>query len=773
MKQTTQSLARIFATLFFFLTVQPRPLQAACIGDCDSDGDVEIDELAAIVSIILGGAGSCPGFSGGVEAVIHAVRDAQGGTCSNTPSPSGNLAVVVDKDFAGSATVTVSGYNKRGLVFGAGPPCSYSNTFTLTSTDPQTLTFTGLAIGEWVHTVKVATLSGNSVGQIQHRSGLIIDLGAGFNGGATWEVFPSVRQVNTPTDGTTCTASSCSLRGAVTQANTLTGPTLIQFDHSTLWEATPIELTTNTEIRLQKNITIDGIDDRGNPSSLDAFTDRKYPIQVLINPTTKNGSEANSGRFFISGASSSNMASGELVGLSITRVLGTDTEVNGKNQDLVRFGPNVLQGKVEISRLDGGAQNGTSAGNGVLNDCVEALSSGASSPIVSVGHSELRHCYGWGAKAFNGHMSVSESWIHNNLNGGVLAQRGVGSTLGGTIDTSGNIIELNGRNGTNAITRQGAAQVNCDCEAQSGCSGSTAPCTINVRGDIIRGGNLASTSVKTNQGILFGKNSKGTVNDAFICGNAQHGIQGVSSAGDEGQIQVLGTSSVLNNRGAAMDVDPDTDDVANFAFSLGEDEDVTPGRNAFTQNMVTNFRREDGGNRPDTEAKGNQWQRCGIGANCLNGQIETSDIFLFQNVSYRDAQPHRNPGGDPFIETLSPTRVAKIGELVEIHGLNFDAIDGYDGAFQFDPGGGATRCDDLHVGNTCQCNAGGCSSNRGTCVVFVVDGQSFPAKVIAVTPTTIVVESPIECAKAASITVHRRNHSNGDAFNLPAKAFCN
>jgi len=61
----------------------------ACLGDCNNDDHVTIDELLTLVDIALGNGGSCPyglaaGVTPDVSVILHAVSNALNGCCAPT-----------------------------------------------------------------------------------------------------------------------------------------------------------------------------------------------------------------------------------------------------------------------------------------------------------------------------------------------------------------------------------------------------------------------------------------------------------------------------------------------------------------------------------------------------------------------------------------------------------------------------------------------------------------------------------------------------------------
>ena len=125
----------------------------------------------------------------------------------------------------------------------------------------------------------------------------------------------------------------------------------------------------------------------------------------------------------------------------------------------------------------------------------------------------------------------------------------------------------------------------------------------------------------------------------------------------------------------------------------------------------------------------------------------------------------RNPSGGTQVVGVFP-KATRSGGVVHIVGSGFNAIEGYadnDGA------GGATTCAELAAGNTCG------KLPRGTCVEFErPDGGWSPATaILAVTPTHLVVQSPIDCGAPAKIRVRRKLANGRNAtFTSKSAIFC-
>lgn len=258
-----------------------------------------------------------------------------------------------------------------------------------------------------------------------------------------------------------------------------------------------------------------------------------------------------------------------------------------------------------------------------------------------------------------------------------------------------------------------------------------------MRGDVVRDGG--------NNGIEIMRYSSGTITDVFACGMILSNLDATTDAGKPGRtIVVRGTATSLSQRGT-------------FLFQSGSskpDIDLgigTAGGNAFVANSTRNL--FNGLGNLALSATGNQWQLCGNGSVCNESAIE--DALLVDtngSVEVTTAEPHRAPFTfqvDP--SGISPKAVSRVNAVVHITGSGFNAIEGYT-----NPGGpgGATSCTTLTAGNTCS------PTVRGTCVEFFDHATNswLPASgILGVTPTHLVVESPLACTRPTTVRVKRAN----------------
>jgi len=651
-------------------------------------------------------------------------------------------------------------------------------------------TVKNLAPGEWLQAVQVS-----ATGQKQYWRSLVM---ADPSAAATvqWTAYESVLTITSDLDD----GSPGTLRQAIAAAGAedAKAPTLIQFDHRRFAEGLiTIRLTDPRQLRVSKETVIDGTDADGNPSPLSPFAGRSYRTVVEQDPTDKAVANAATIRF--------NSAGSGVRGVYLRRVLGADNIIARRDQDVVAFGAGGRRGFVESSKLDGGSAHrvmqdcpantpATATNPAQGKDCidVEATGSHAFADAVVVSQSELRHCYDRAVKSQNAATIVRDSWVHNNSRGGLFAQN-----RNGKLQALRDLIEENGKNCPSATRCRGGPRdgMGCcpfglngaacarapvlpgDCPGSSdpGCGSGTcvpidiaadvsdAACGVSAtrrsaaqlsaesgggtdlrtRGNVVRNG--------MRDGIFYRNDSTGAIQDDFICGML-FGIETTAGAASAAQIVVGGAASVLNgNAGVLLNRNGAT--VADISFG---DESAHPPkgmRNAFTNNggssprAAANFNM--GAGVPSRKAERNQWQHGGDGATCRASAVSANDVAPVRaKLDVAPCQAYRNPNGGTAVVDVFP-KAARSGAIAHIVGSGFNAIEGYG---DNDGPGGATTCTALAAGNTCG------PIPRGTCVEFErLDGNwSAATTILAVTPTHLVVESPIDCAAPRKVRVRRK-----------------
>lgn len=196
---------------------------------------------------------------------------------------------------------------------------------------------------------------------------------------------------------------------------------------------------------------------------------------------------------------------------------------------------------------------------------------------------------------------------------------------------------------------------------------------------------------------------------------------------------------------------------------------IGPGNNALAMNGTNkhNFAYGDVAGGAARSAEGNQWEHCGSGDTCVITSIRNKDVTETGGpVAVDPAQAHRNPLLPMGITSVSPKKVTERGTPVFITGTGFNAIDGYQSRTPTPGVTGATDCESLAAGNKC-------SPLQGVCVEFEDDAGVWREAddVLAVTPTLIVVRSPIVCSKSTNVRVTRQDNSaSGPTFVM--QTFC-
>lgn len=433
--------------------------------------------------------------------------------------------------------------------------------------------------------------------------------------------------------------------------------------------------------------------------------------------------------------------------------------------DSITFGTNSAGSRLETSVVDGGAKTriDASGSDGLQTpaqgkDCVDAdTTSGTASNPVVIENSEIRFCHDRGIKSKSGYLKVQNGWIHNNLRGGLFAQSPLSGSTDGVIDAVANIVEQNGincPNGTNDLAACGTQSVARSDAAEASAEGTMTRLVTN--GNIVRDGAA--------RGLFFQNQSRGDIDNDFVCGISNgsngKGIQVQKSSGAISDIVVRGSAVVFNDDAG---VRLENDVAADFGTA------ASPGQNAFARNSSgtdRNFRAID--NVMDAPAAGNQWEHCYPVSdpnqnNCdegVIGNIDTNNATgMFDRVDVADAQVHagETSAQPTTVGPILPLKAAK-GRLVSITGSGFNAI----GALTSPPGtAGLPVNDDCTVGvdegNSCD------SPITGTCVEFNEgDGWRPAAKVLAVTPQHIVVESPITCTKPTMVRIRRMRLDGGE-----------
>lgn len=659
-----------------------------------------------------------------------------------TPTPFGaELDVAITGAIDATLTAEISGVRISGPAAGGRAVAYGPIEIEVGAGGDELMTVLGLAPGVWRHHVTVAATE-----QSQTRQSLLVDEFGNANL-LGWTLFDQVFLVNQATGaGDSICDGTCTLRDAILAANAAAGRPLIRFA-----AALPeIQITQLAALLVTKAGTmIDGTDLDGNPSPLEPFAARTYPIQVRMTapnlgpiPADCPCTEGDAGALRIQAAGI------EVRGLALHRQHAAEGTICCGDQDLVAFNGGSAGSRLDTLLLDGGAAAMASAevpGSETRpptgKDCVDADGTGApeSDPVV-VRNSEVRFCFDRGIKSKAGALRVEDSWIHHNLRGGLFAQSpGMGSAVG-LIDARRNLVEENGLNCPSGDAAAcGVGQV----VARAGASELSAqgPFTrLETDGNVIRDGVL--------QGIFLQTSSEAEIRRDYVCGiNRGSGGKGIlvkKLAGAESDVRVRESTFAYNDDAGAK-----LDDAVSADF--GTDGGAGAGRNAFTQNGAIPRRNFVNVLSPlvVAPARGNQWQRCYAGppplADACNEQPlsdgdTNNSIGLGDRVDVGDSLAHASTGA-PALATVVPAR-GVTAATVQLQGTGFDAVSGHSGGVGGD-------CRDLAAGN-------GCDPLRGMCVEFLVDGDWLEAaEVLGVTPTAITVRLPFDCAEPTLARVRR------------------
>jgi hypothetical protein len=591
-----------------------------------------------------------------------------------------------------------------------------------------------------VHDVSVS-----ATGQIQYQRDLLVSDHTVPNP-VSWTVFKTALKVNqyaADNGNGTCSDGSCTLRDAILEGNTKPQPTLITFDAG-VFPAVPAKLTSPPANEMQVTQPVnheqEGLNITANGLVIDA-------------------------------------ANASLVGLRIQRVQPSNNpptptpNFGGKNIDAVDFYAPAMNSSVLTCQIDGGAGDKYQSSTG--RDCIESLGAGSGGAAADfsqanlVQQTEIRNCWDKAIKVSGTatgtpFLRVEDSWIHDTIDTGVQA------TLSGALAIKRSLVERCGfHSGTPtpvAISANGIAA-----------NGAYMPPTptpgyVPTPAVLISEGNVSRTNTLRN---FFVRNaSRATLTNDYACGAVGAQSNGITvdnpSPPATPMVSITGTASALNP-------------LSGLAIS-GSSTVATGGpSNAFTKNSAS-ARNVNNGSTVGVTISQTQWEHCGNGASCVLNDILNLDKT--GSVTVSSPQAHRNPGSFTFAPTpIIPSKVAKIGDVVHIIGSGFNAIEGYN-AYQPGtngcPGGGgvcpaATDCATLDVGNKCTPYV------KGTCVEFwdtVAETWKAADDIIAITPTHLVVTSPIACSAPTTIRVRRLNQNNGiEEFPPPdqqmvVKNFC-
>jgi hypothetical protein len=620
----------------------------------------------------------------------------------------------------------------------------------------------GLAPGVWLHHISVA-----ATGQVQHTQTLLVADSAAANV-VQWSLFQTVLTVNEVGDnGDGRCDAACTLRDAVETAAQSSPPVLIQFAPSVPSQGMQIQITNSAPIVITTTGTvIDGTDAAGDPSPLADFDDRIYPTTITLiapnaNPTPGAPCPCTEGN---GGSLRVETQGVRIIGVALRRQLAPEGLICCGDQDLVAFDAGSQNSTIRNCQLDGGAAAIASAevprsqsGPPTGKDCVDAEDTGATSDEpVTIENSELRFCYDRALKSKAGFVHVVGNWVHHNLRGGLFVQSPQGSqTAEGVVYAAGNLLEENGRNCPSGDPHQcGPLQVvTRDDASELALQGALT--RVITAGNVIRNGVM--------QGIFFQDEAAGTIANDYVCGinsgTSGRGIVITQLWGNDSDISVRGTAVVY-----CLDSGVRINDAV--AGDFGIDGDLGAGNNAFTQNG--SFARRNfvnAGGVAFVRAQGNQWEDWHpsnaddpdlIDANFISDNDTNNTIGIMNLVDVTNPLSPQSAAA-PRIDTVEPAKAVQ-GGLVSVTGQGFDAISGHAGGTQ-------GHCTGLAAGNSCD-------PVHGTCLEFLVGDSWVPAQdVLGVTPTHLVVRSPLTCTVGTRLRV-RRLASDGSQVVSNEFPFC-
>jgi hypothetical protein len=629
------------------------------------------------------------------------------------------LTTEVDNQTSAPQPVTLTGTLLSASCVGGST--SYLQTVTCGTGLTDCLTVAGLASGIWKHQVSAGV-------QQQYQKSIV--LAADPNGVAntvSWRLFNTILTVDrtddisanpTPHCPSVPGTQTCTLRQALSAAESALAPVLVQFDPVVFPAGTPttIQLTQSASLPINgRQMAVDGTDPNGEPTLRgDAYN------RVIELPA--------SGATFVFENQQARVS-----GLFIQRPTLPDGATPG---DIIRFdGTSGLtqQNLLVHCRIDGGGSSLTN--KSAAHDCISGVNGAGLNwgGANVVQDTEVTACPDKGVKATSlAYVTVRDSWLHHNIGGGMQA------TLSGNVGAEHNVIEYNGYNATAQVFDANGVAVN-------GADGSTplVPSTVHTDGNIIRNNGLRGISVQ--------ELSTATITNDLSCGasnsgtSGQNGIAIFNSTATPASATVRGTAAVYNGRNGATIANQSTGDFGQNSPDVGN--------NAFTQNATNpslgghNF--DNSSTQANVPALDHQWQHC-YADPAHPGPTCDGDIALDINGSAisSPAQPHRADAATlpVVIQRFSPTKAAS-GDWVHISGSGFNAIDGYP------QGGNCTTT--IQQNNTCSPMVGNCVQYEASPGVWV------DLSVQSVTPTELVVQIPagFTCAQPVTVRIQRLDYS--------------
>jgi len=651
-------------------------------------------------------------------------------TATATPYPcpgeGAELVIEIENRTARERVVAVvEGERIEGSCVGGSGVDAYRETIECSGTDTMPCAvLPGLRPGLWRHSIEVRE---PPTGQLQHRRTLLVARTAPNR--VSFRVFPIVLRVETTAD-----SGPGSLRSAIETANALAttptptpsppSPTPAETRSGQLLLAASLSQNTSapSQFRLGSSAPVPGTAVAG--PILVQFDPTRFPdgvpsaiglarqlpnlraSDVTIDGIDGTGAPGN--RIIDAGglpipALSISGARNHVMGLRLQNVGGND-----------RDGLNISGPLADGNVIEQVAVGGVETADGIGVDFEAGKDFESTANIIR--DCEVSGAADKGIKVTRGAYALVENcWVHDNANGGIQA------TLGGHVRAWHNVIENN---------RGSTAQNGLAANALDEGGPVTGPSELDSWGNISRRNGANGVAVRA-----F---SRARIRDSYFAANGAAGVRVHNDVGPPAEARIEGSSAVCNEIDGAVVADQS-------AADFGRGWLGSPGNNAFAQNNRpggVNFRNATG---QVLSAIGNQWEHCGRGSTCDEGEIARLDISdkgaLTQFVP---AQPHRALP-PPAIRAVYPSK-GREGERLRIFGMGFNAIDGH-----WDQRSTENSCEDVASRNRCV-------PLRGNCVQIA----GVPAPVEAVTPTLLVVRWPFTCVEPVPLVVRVDQGATGN-----------
>ncbi len=657
----------------------------------------------------------------------------------------------------GTATVTVYALN-----LGTDPAITLSLTGDLVSTATcassgrthyaATLTCTGTGI------VRCGTLTGLAPGvwldhrdaPAQTRRDVFLADAPGVANSLTWTLYPHAYQVTT--------TDPADLRARLREAEASGGPALVTFALPSgsviaFAQADPACPPGASALLcvLGSGIVLDGLDATGAPGvTLSAGTLDYRLVRVFGSDDVLRGLV--------------------LRGAQFTVPFACRPDVNGPGcptqADTLDFAPGSQRGRLEQATVLGPAR-----GDAVSVEGTDVL-------VIA---SEITGADDKGLKATDGgSVTIRDSCIHDNANGGIQSTRGGHATalrnvvehnlpreaqnglfaieafpgLGpSTIATDGNIVRFNGSRGLSVSGAASGTFAN-DFVVDNGVAGAVVESIdTNPTGSpavVLRGVTLACNHRDRLTGTCGAPDpplvcmpdciTNPCTDDAHCCATPGCGVACSPSFPD-------GLGAVVSQCTTAGCAVP----AADFGTA------AEAGRNAFTLNP-NNFAQQTGFNLKNAvaglvvPAQGDQWQQGATQASCVTRAPMNPDVCVVPGATVDAGVPANPRTGASVLSAVVPAR-PRAGDLVRVYGAGFDAIDGVACA----PEDATTPPSTCTGENPKVAAANAATSPLGNHATVTLAGQAFAADVWAVTPTMLAFRMPVDCFAPGTLAVSRQD----------------